>query len=241
MSFFWLECYVGESIYQLLVYMCAFVYVNQVICLKYQFFHILPSFQFTSINNVDSFNPSVQFKRPFLRKNEGHGAWCSRLRQPLGKSNPKELDLTAFSSATSQNEFHKLATLGPIHNKPIKKDPENSFCYPFESTSRHLQPADTVGDSIELQDVMKNDSFTSDFKGSNDSNDRELEEFELLERLAENQGSDGGSKNVSVGREFNELPIILDAETCRHESETFPVENKNIHRDEEIFEPWALV
>ncbi len=150
-------------------------------------------------------------KRPFLRKNQGRAAWCSRLRSSMTKLQEYSTKMRAdhpFTRASSSDQESsvqsKIDIIGPIafSNRPTKMYTRNSpwnplpnyrlFPIPQEECENSFQPSapspPPEPTPREPPPPPRSLQHAATKTASNDLSDNgELEEFELLERFAEDQ------------------------------------------------------
>ncbi|VDM16645.1 unnamed protein product [Hydatigera taeniaeformis] len=129
--------------------------------------------------SLGSDKSSEQIKRPFLRKNQGRAAWCCRLR-PVGATvNPGPVLLPPHVSATIQT--HNATNSETVEE--IRDYKNSGECYAALSD---------CDDKVNRQTRFRNDTGEGSSVNKGDQvhsavYDRELAEFELLERLTEKQ------------------------------------------------------
>ncbi|VDO05736.1 unnamed protein product [Rodentolepis nana] len=132
---------------------------------------------------------SVKIKRPFLRKNQGRAAWCSRLRSPSNNI-IANVDSSRKSGLNSnENEKKSSGNFNPACNE-IKCKNESGFTpfvniYSCDSAQDTHKPMKCLSNSSCLN---RNEKYINSNNALNTTGDeKELEEFEMLERLTENQ------------------------------------------------------
>nr|CDS33982.1 centromere protein j [Hymenolepis microstoma] len=173
-------------------------------------------------------NDSVKVKRPFLRKNQGRAAWCSRLRSPSNKI-ITNVD-NSRKSLLNSNENQKMSSGNskPLYNE-IKCRKTESVFQPFinmdscDSANNSHKPMKCLSNSTYLK---KNENHVISNNTLNTTGDeRELAEFEILERLTENHLNaldakrstcDSAEKSPSVdgvlhnGKQMNNNGVIIN-------------------------------
>lgn len=137
-------------------------------------------------------NDSVKIKRPFLRKNQGRAAWCSRLSSP-SKKIIANVDGSKKSSLTSnENQKKSLGNSKPLHDE-IKWRKAEGVSQPSvnihscDSTTDSYKPAKSLPNSTAPNENEKFAVFNNTLNTTGDEG--ELAEFEMLERLAENHSN----------------------------------------------------
>ncbi|KAH9287146.1 Centromere protein J [Echinococcus granulosus] len=144
-----------------------------------------------SINQQDNSDKfTEQMKRPFLRKNQGRGAWCSRLRPLGGKAAPEPASNPPLVSTV--NQTHNPTNCEAFQRKYDCQNSEECSGQSMEC-SAFIAKLDALNgfngkvyDQTGLQNDIKeglvvNEDAKADFVGD----DRELKEFEFLERFTE--------------------------------------------------------
>ena len=169
-----------------------------------------------------------QLKRPFLRKNQGHAAWCSRLRQPERTNVSKSPRMASLSPGSSQQNEVLCSVNGEV---------TKSFAHTCEMPSaRNASDAvvRTKCSSADLQEDVMSGSLGNGIVADDSFNDRELEEFEMLERLAENHGGAMIRKSECKRNEFIGLSSRLSrAALPANEYASFPDVDRQTHMDKE--------
>ncbi|KAM7540297.1 hypothetical protein Aperf_G00000023868 [Anoplocephala perfoliata] len=146
----------------------------------------------SNTNVIKTFKPEkdiVMVKRPFLRKNEGRAAWCSRLRSSNKKVNTTSENSSKLSVKSIGNRNRSPEYFQSLANKPILKKMENAS-HPFVK----IYSCDSTIDGLSA--IRPSDSFPHNNEkvlNVDEKNclnvtgdEKELVEFEMLERLAEN-------------------------------------------------------
>ncbi|KAL5966649.1 Centromere protein J [Taenia solium] len=141
--------------------------------------------------SLSSDKSSEQSKRPFLRKNQGRAAWCFRLRPLGGIATPAPA--SKLSLVPTFDESHN-----PTNSEPVK---EICDCRSLEECSKQQTECNTFegvanatlsccDDKAYYETGLQNDAregslVNEGVRADSVGYDRELEEFEFLERFAE--------------------------------------------------------
>ncbi|CDS40421.1 centromere protein j [Echinococcus multilocularis] len=139
-------------------------------------------------DNSDKF--TEQMKRPFLRKNQGCGAWCSRLRSLGGKAAPEPASNPPFVSTV--NQTHNPTNCEAFQMKHDCQSSEKCLRQSIECSASIAELDALNGFSVKVydqtglqndvkEDLVVNEDAKADYVGD----DRELKEFEFLERFTE--------------------------------------------------------
>ncbi|VDL61057.1 unnamed protein product [Hymenolepis diminuta] len=127
-----------------------------------------------------------------MRKNQGRGAWCSRLSSP-SKRIITNVDGSNKSSLTSnENQKKSLGNSEPLHDEIKWRKAEG-----VPQPSVNLRSCDSTTDSYKPTKSLSNSTAPSENENyavfnntlNTTGDERELAEFEMLERLAENHSN----------------------------------------------------
>ncbi|KAL5111460.1 Centromere protein J [Taenia crassiceps] len=166
--------------------------------------------------SLSSDKSSEQTKRPFLRKNEGRAAWCFRLRPLTGVATPEPASKLPLAPAISRS-------YNPTNSEAVKDsiDCRNSAKCPMQFTDCDSynvhESAILSGDEKKCyqtglqSDTRKGFTVNGDAKVDCIVYDRELEEFEFLERFAEKHTHLRSSNEF----ELNNLDERLSGSSCK--------------------------